>query len=84
MLIHTLRNSRNGLGEGLQVRVHRKLKRELLKKVLAREENACYVLITCGEPSEDGRMEVEFTYEGDASLASYLLESAQSYLEDKI
>jgi hypothetical protein len=52
--------------------------------MLAREQNACYVLITCGEPSEDGRMEVEFTYEGDASLASYLLESAQSYLEDKI
>lgn len=66
------------------MKIHRKLKRELLKRVLAREENACYVLITCGEPSEDGQMEVEFTYEGDVSLASYLLESAQTYLDDKI
>ncbi len=51
-----------------------------LRKELA-EKNACYVLITCGEPTEDGRMEVEMTYEGDASLAAYLIESAQGFIE---
>ena len=51
-----------------------------LRNALA-EKNACYVLITCGEPSEDGKMEVEMTFEGDASLAAYLLESAQGLIE---
>lgn len=45
------------------------------------KENACYVLITCGQPSEDGKMQVEMTYEGDASLAAYLIESAQGLLD---
>lgn len=47
-----------------------------VKRVFSKN-NSCYVLITCGEPSEDGKMEVEMTYEGDACLAAYLLESAQ-------
>lgn len=51
-----------------------------LRKELA-ERNACFVLITCGEPTEDGKMEVEMTYEGDASLAAYLIESAQGFIE---
>ncbi len=51
-----------------------------LRNALA-EKNACYVLITCGEPTEDGKMEVEMTFEGDASLAAYLLESAQGLIE---
>ncbi len=45
------------------------------------EKNACYVLITCGEPTADGKMEVEMTYEGDESLAAYLIESAQGLIE---
>jgi hypothetical protein len=52
-----------------------------IKKVLSKQ-NACYVLITCGEPSEDGEMKVEMTYEGDRILAAYLLESAQGFIED--
>jgi hypothetical protein len=51
-----------------------------LKKFLAKN-NACYVLITCGEPSEDGNMQVEMSYEGDACLAAYLLESAQGFID---
>ncbi len=47
---------------------------------LIREKNACYVLITCGEPEEDGKMHVEMTYEGDACLAAYLIESAQDFI----
>jgi hypothetical protein len=46
------------------------------------EENACYVLITCGQPSEDGKMQVEMIYEGDVSLAAYLIESAQGLLDN--
>ena len=53
-----------------------------LRNALA-EKNACYVLITCGEPTEDGKMEVEMTFEGDASLAAYLLESAQGLIENQ-
>ena len=52
---------------------------EGLKDLLA-QENECYVLITCKKPSKEGKMQVEMTYEGDASLAAYLIESAQNYL----
>lgn len=52
-----------------------------LCKALAKE-HACYVLITCSEPADNGQMDVDMTYEGDPTLAAYLLEGAQSYLED--
>lgn len=42
---------------------------------------SCYVLITCGEPTEDGQMQVKMTYKGDTTLASYLLRGAQYYIE---
>ena len=44
-------------------------------------DGACYVLITCGEPSKDGKMQVEMTYEGDPILAAYLVESAQQFID---
>ncbi|MCI0382014.1 MAG: hypothetical protein L0207_03050 [Chlamydiae bacterium] len=49
-----------------------------------KKRNACYVLITCEEPNSDGKMHVEMTYEGDTYLAAYLLENAQSILDDRI
>lgn len=52
-------------------RVRKRISQTLSKK------HVCYVLITCAEPSEDGKMEVEMTYEGDAVLASYILQGAQ-------
>lgn len=55
--------------------------RKHLKETLAKNK-ACYVLITCDEPSEDGNMQVEMTYEGDAVLASYLLQGAQSMIDE--
>jgi hypothetical protein len=58
------------------------LSRQDLRQALA-EKNACFVLITCGEPTEDGKMEVEMTYEGDASLAAYLIESAQGLIDNQ-
>jgi hypothetical protein len=51
------------------------------KIVNLREDQTCYVLITCGKPSADGKMAVEMTYEGDPMLASYLLENAQGFIE---
>jgi hypothetical protein len=43
---------------------------------------ACYVLLTCSQPSSSGHMEVNLTYEGDKVLASYLIKSAQDYFLD--
>lgn len=53
-----------------------------LKKFLT-EHNECYVLITCGRPSKEGKMQVEMTYEGDAVLASYLIESASGLMDEQ-
>lgn len=52
-----------------------------MKKFLS-DNNECYVLITCGRPSKEGKMQVEMTYEGDACLAAYLIESACGIMDD--
>lgn len=70
MLVEIAKKASRGKGKMLQA-VHDALA----------EKNACYVLITCGVPTEDGKMEVEMTYEGDASLAAFLIESAQDIIE---
>lgn len=44
------------------------------------KKNACKIMISCAEPAEDGKMQVEMTCEGDEILAAYLLENAQSFL----
>ncbi len=51
-----------------------------IKRMLG-ENNECYVLITCGSPSHDGKMEVEMSYGGDEVLAAFLVESAQQTFE---
>lgn len=53
-------------------------------KKLLKQEHACYVLITCGEPTGDGKMQVELTYDGDPILAAYLLESAQGFIDEEV
>ncbi len=60
----------------------KELSKQDLRQLLA-ERNACFVLITCSEPTEEGKMEVEMTYEGDESLAAYLIESAHSLIENQ-
>jgi hypothetical protein len=60
----------------MATRVKRDLEHHLSKN------HACYVLITCGEPKADGSMDVRMSYKGDAVLASYLLEGAQTYIHD--
>lgn len=56
---------------------HEQLLNELAKR------HACYVLVTCKEPCEDGEMQVEMSYEGDPALAAYLLEGAQRFIDDQ-
>jgi hypothetical protein len=53
-----------------------------IRKTLAKN-HACYVLITCDEPSSDGDMQVQMTYEGDATLAAYLLQGAQCFIDEQ-
>jgi len=57
-------------------------KDKAIKAKLAKN-HACYVLITCGEPTDDGDMQVEMTYEGDATLAAYLLQGAQTFMDEQ-
>ena len=57
-------------------RVMSKMRRRVRK-------NACKICISCKEPTEDGQMQVEMTCEGDEILAAYLLQNAQSLLEQK-
>lgn len=57
-------------------------KQKQLRDTLSKN-HACYVLITCDEPTDDGNMKVEMTYEGDVNLAAYLLQGAQSIIDEK-
>jgi hypothetical protein len=57
-------------------------KRKRIQDKLAKNPS-CYVLITCNQPSLDGSMEVEMTYEGDVALASYLLQGAQAFIDEQ-
>jgi len=54
-----------------------------IKQALAKL-HACYVLITCSEPSKEGKMEVEMNYEGDETLAAFLIDNASQVFDDRI
>jgi hypothetical protein len=51
-----------------------------IKHVLC-DKTACYVLLTCSHPNEEGKMMVEVTYEGDEAVASYLVDNAKEILD---
>ena len=53
-----------------------------IKKALG-ADCACYVLITCTEPNNEGKMEVEMHYDGDESLAAFLVENATQVFEGR-
>ncbi len=48
--------------------------------VLAKN-SACYVLIRCEDKKKNGEFQVEMSYEGDISVASYLLQGAQYFMD---
>ena len=52
-----------------------------IRKTLGKD-HACYVLITCSDPSTEGNMDVEMSYNGDESLAAFLVENAQVVFDD--
>ena len=56
---------------------------EKIKHALS-QMHACYVLITCSEPSKEGQMEVQMTYEGDESLAAFLVDNASQVFDDRL
>lgn len=60
-----------------------KLCLEQLRKELG-SQCACYVLITCTEPSNQGSMDVEMHFEGDESLAAFLVQNATQVFEEKM
>lgn len=56
---------------------------EKIKQSLS-EKHACYVLITCSEPSKEGQMQVEMCYDGDESLAAFLVDNASQVFDDRL
>lgn len=62
---------------------HRKaLALERFKKDLG-EEYACLVVIACTHPDAKGKMDVSLDFEGDETLASFLVENAAQAFEDR-
>jgi hypothetical protein len=53
-----------------------------LKKTLG-DDYACFVLLTCTHPDPAGKMEVALDFEGDETLASFLIENAAQVAEDR-
>lgn len=47
-------------------------------------DKACYIILSCDAPAPDGTMEVKMTYEGDPTLAAYLLGSACERIEEQL
>ena len=44
---------------------------------------SCCLFITCQEPSENGEMQVQMTHHGDPTLLSYILQGAQSIIDNE-
>lgn len=61
-----------------QSNIHNDVKKKLADKQM------CYILITCTIPEEEnGKLNVEMSYDGDPALASYLIQGAQNFFEDQ-
>jgi hypothetical protein len=69
--------------------IYKRKKKQTPKRVMSTmrrrtTKSACKICISCGEPTADGKMQVEMTCEGDEILAAYLLQNAQSLLDEKM
>lgn len=60
-----------------------RIDKQQIKKSL-KDDCACYVLITCSNPSSDGKMEVEMCFEGEEDLAALLIENAAQAFDARI
>jgi hypothetical protein len=56
--------------------------RDRIDEKLAKN-NLCYVLVTCDTSTVDGNMQVRMSSQGDAALASLMLQGALEIIEDK-
>lgn len=54
-----------------------------IRKILG-DRCACCVLITCSEPTSEGKMEVEMSFEGEESLAAFLIENASQVFDERV
>lgn len=54
-----------------------------VKKALG-DQCACFVLITCTQPNAEGKMNVEMHFEGEESLAAFLVDNASQVFDDRI
>ena len=50
-------------------------------KQLVTKNNLSYILITCSQPTEEGKMDVEMSCEGDDDLIGLLMQNAMSRLK---
>lgn len=54
------------------------------EKIIKKQDNcACYVLISCTTPDANGNMEVNMKFEGDETLAAFLVQNASQVFEDQ-
>ena len=53
-----------------------------IKKTLS-ENYACYVLLTCDAPTLNGKMNVAMSFDGDETLASFLVENARQVFDNQ-
>lgn len=54
------------------------------KEIKKKDNCACYVLISCTTPDEKGNMQVDMKYEGDETLAAFLVQNASQVFEDQV
>lgn len=59
-----------------------KAENKVRKKI--EESCTCYVLISCSAPDENGKIDVQMDYEGDETLAAFLVSNAAEIFEEKI
>ncbi len=56
---------------------------ENIKQALGKS-HACYVLITCNESTSPGEMAVQMDYEGDETLAAFLVDNASQIFDERL
>jgi hypothetical protein len=53
-------------------------------RTILRDDHVGYVLVTCRQTGQAGKLEVEVSYEGEPDLACYLVDGAQGYFENEL
>lgn len=67
----------------VKIEIEKKVLMAKLKSVIG-DQCACFVLISCSEPSTEGQMDVQMHFEGDETLVAFLLENATQVFDEQI